>query len=222
MMKRLIGLGLSAITAATMLGATPASAADASLNVVHGIPGVQVEVCVDGAVAISGFAPGDVVTGVPLPAGTYDVKIVAGGEDCDAAAILEADGVELAAGKDYTAVAYLAEDGAPQLGLFKNNTKALPSGTSRLTVRHTAAAPAVDVFANGTRILTDVPNGASATLKVPTGIYATWAALPGDYQPVIGPDVLRLQKGMAYQVYAWGSANAGYRFAVVALEVGTK
>ena len=222
MKKRLIGIGVSAIFAVAMLGATPASAADASLNVVHGIPGVDVEVCVNGAVAIPGFQPGDVVTGVALPAGSYDVKIVGEGADGDAAAILEANGVELASGKDYTAIAYLAEDGTPQLGLFKNNANPIAKGMSRLTVRHTAAAPEVDIFANGARILTDVPNGASATLRVPTGIYAAWAALPGDYQPVVGPSVLKLQKGMAYQVYAWGSGEAGYDFAVVALEVGTK
>jgi hypothetical protein len=80
----------------------------------------------------------------------------------------------------------------------------------------------VDVWANGAVILQDVPNGASATLKVPAGVYAAWVSLPGDFAPVIGPAVLSLTKGMAYQVYAWGSASAGYGFAVVAVPVGTK
>jgi hypothetical protein len=222
MRKRLLGLGVAATLAVSMLGVGTASAADASLNVVHGIPGVDVEVCVNGAVAIPGFNPGEVVTGVPLPAGSYDVKIVAAGDGCDDPAILEATGIELADGKNYTAIAYLREDGTPTLGLFKNNVKPLAKGTARLTIRHTAAAPAVDVWANGNVLLSDVPNGASATLRVPTGVYAAWVSLPGDYAPVIGPAVLKLERGTAYQVYAWGSAAAGYSFAVVAVPVGTK
>jgi hypothetical protein len=222
MRKRLVGLGVAATLAVSMLGVGTASAADASLNVVHGIPGVDVEVCVNGAVAIPGFNPGEVVTGVPLPAGTYDVKIVAAGNTCDDAAILEAAGVALARDKNSTSIAYLTADGSPTLGLFKNNVKALRSDTARLTVRHTAAAPAVDVWANGAVLLEDVPNGASATMKVPTGVYAAWVSLPGDYAPVIGPAVLDLQEGTAYQVYAWGNGTSGYDFAVVAVQVGTK
>jgi Domain of unknown function (DUF4397) len=221
MRKRLVGLGVAATLAVSMLGVGTASAADASLNVVHGIPGLDVEVCVNGAVAIPGFNPGEVVTGVPLPAGTYDVKIVAAGDTCDDPAILEAAGIELASDKNYTAIAYLMEDGTPTLGLFKNNVKPLARGTARLTIRHTAAAPTVDVWANGATILSDVPNGASATLRVPTGVYAAWVSLPDEYAPVIGPAVLKLERGTAYQVYAWGSAGAGFDFAVVAVPVGT-
>jgi hypothetical protein len=221
MIKRLMGLGVGAALAVSMLGVGTASAADASLNVVHGIPGVDVEVCVNGAVAIPGFNPGEVVTGVALPAGTYDVRIVAAGDTCDDDAILEATGIELASGKNYTAIAYLMEDGTPTLGLFKNNVKPLAKGTARLTIRHTAAAPAVDVWANGSVLLEDVPNGASATMKVPTGVYAAWVSLPDEVAPVIGPAVLELRRSTAYQVYAWGSAD-GYNFAVVALPVGVK
>lgn len=220
MRKRLLGLGVAATLAVSMLGVGTASAADASLNVVHGIPGVDVEVCVNGDVAIPGFTPGEVVTGVALPAGAYDVKIVAAGDTCDDAAILEATGVELASDRNYTAIAYLSEDGTPTLGLFRNNVRPVPARSARLTIRHTAAAPAVDVWANGGVLLQDVPNGASATMRVPAGVYAAWVSLPGDHAPVIGPAVLKLAKGTAYQVYAWGNADAGYDLAVVGVPVG--
>lgn len=220
MRKRLLGLGVAATLAVSMLGVGTASAADASLNVVHGIPGVDVEVCVNGDVAIPGFTPGEVVTGVALPAGAYDVKIVAAGDTCDDAAILEATGVELASDRNYTAIAYLSEDGTPTLGLFRNNVRPVPARSARVTIRHTAAAPAVDVWANGGVLLQDVPNGASATMRVPAGVYAAWVSLPGDHAPVIGPAVLKLAKGTAYQVYAWGNADAGYDLAVVGVPVG--
>lgn len=222
MRKRFSALAVAGSLAISLLGVGTANAADASLNVVHGIPGVDVNVCVNGAVAIPDFNPGEVVTGVALAGGTYDVKIVGAADTCDDAAILEATGVELAGGRNYTAIAYLTADGTPTLGLFKNNIKALDKGVARLTVRHTAAAPAVDIWANGSVLLEGVPNGASATMKVPTGVYAAWVSLPGDYTPVIGPAVVKLSKGMAYQVYAWGDAVSGYAFAVVALSVGVK
>lgn len=222
MRKRLLGLAVGAAMIVSTLGAGSAAAADASLNVVHGIPGVDVEVCVNGAVAIPDFNPGEVVTGVALPSGSYDVKVVAAGGACTDAAILEANGLVLTSGGNYTAVAYLQANGDPTLGMFKNNVKPVAKGSARLTVRHTAAAPEVDVWANGSVLLQDVPNGASATMAVPKGVYAAWVSLPGDYQPVIGPEVLKLKKGNAYQVYAWGSGSAGYGLAVVAIPVGTK
>ncbi|HEX6330427.1 MAG TPA: DUF4397 domain-containing protein [Actinomycetota bacterium] len=222
MKKRLMGVGIGAALAVSTLGVGTASAADASLNVVHGIPGVNVEVCVNGSVAIPGFAPGDVVTGVALPAGSHDVKIVGEAGTCEDPAILEATGIELASGKNYTAVAHLTEDGTPTLGLFTNQIRPPAKGIARLTIRHTAAAPPVDVWANGRVLLEDVPNGASATLQVRRGVYAAWVSLPNDYAPVIGPAVLKLKKGVAYQVYAWGSAAAGYDLAVVAVPVGSR
>jgi hypothetical protein len=222
MNRRLVGLSLVATLLVSILGTGTASAADASINVVHGIPGVDVEVCVNGAAAIPDFSPGDVVSGVALPEGTYDVKIVGSGATCDQAAILEATGIQLARNANYTAIAHLTDDGQPTLSLFRNNVKPLKGRQARLTIRHTAAAPAVDVWANGQRLLRDVPNGASGTLRVRPGVYAAWVSLPGDFSPVIGPAVLRLQRGTAYQVYAWGSGTAGYDFAVVAVPVGSR
>jgi uncharacterized protein DUF4397 len=220
--KRLAGLAVAATLAFSMLGTGTAVATDATLNVVHGIPGVDVEVCLNGDVAIPDFNPGEVVTGVPLPAGAYDVKIVAAGDACSDAAILDATDIALEGGRNYTAVAYLDEAGDPTLGLFRNNVKPVAAGAARLTVRHTAAAPEVDVWANGKVLLQDVPNGASATMKVPTGVYAAWVSLPDEYAPVIGPSVLKLQRGTAYQAYAWGNADTGYELAVVAVKVGVK
>lgn len=222
MRKRFLGLLVAASMAMPILGATPASAADASLNVVHGIPGADVNVCVNGGEAISDFTYGEVVTDVPLAGGTYSFKIVAASDDCSDAGILAADGIDLAGGKDYTAVAYLEADGTPALGLYTNASKAVAKGTARLLVRHNAAAPAVDVWANGAQLVSDFHNGETAKAIVPQGVYAAWVSLPGDYQPVIGPAVLQLKKGFTYQVYAIGDATNGYDLAVVANKVGIR
>jgi len=222
MRKKLLGVLVAGSLAVSMLGVGTANAADASLNVVHGIPGVDVNVCVNDSEALSDFSFGEVVTGVPLADGLYTFKIVAAADDCTADGILVAADVELMEGKDYTAIAYLKADGTPTLGLYKNNVKPVAKGTARLIVRHNAAAPAVDVWANGAPLVTDLANGESAKTVVPKGVYAAWVSLPGDYQAVIGPAVLKLAKGFTYQVYAIGDGTSGYTFAVVATEVGAK
>ena len=157
-----------------------------------------------------------------LPAGSHEFKVVAQNGDCAGAGILVVV-AGLKADKNYTAVANLNDSGDPNLKLFTNNVKAVAKGTSRLTVRHTAAAPAVNVWANGAPLIagTDFTWGKSATVAVPKGIYAAWVSLPGEYKPVIGPAVLDLKGGFAYQVYAWGDGTSGYEFAVVSIKVGT-
>src|SRR4030067_981079 len=92
MRKRALGFVVAASITASLLGIGTANAADASLNVVHGIPGVDVNVCVNGAEAISEFNPGEVVTGVALAGGAYDFKIVAAGAGCGAGAVLGGTG----------------------------------------------------------------------------------------------------------------------------------
>jgi hypothetical protein len=214
------------IAAASPAGAALAHhhAGTARLNVVHGIPGVTVNVCVDGSNAIPNFAPGDTATGVPLPGGSHTFKIVAQADTtCSTAGVLSATAT-LKGGRNYTAVAALDSAGSPQLKLFTNNVSKTRRGTARLTVRHVANAPAVNVWANGTRIVrgTSFTWGSSATRNVPRGVYAAWVSLPKQFAPVIGPAVLQLKPGNAYQVYAWGDATAGYKLAVVTISVGSR
>jgi len=226
MRKTMIGLVAVGALGLGLVSTGPADArtGDATLNVVHGIPGVTVNVCVNGQDAIPDFQPGDVVSGVELPEGSYDVKIVAASDACAGAAILEADGVNLTAGKSYTAVANLNADGTPNIKLFTNNVKPVRAGKARLVIRHTAEAPAVNVWANGAVLIggDDFVWGASRGFVVPKGSYKAKVTLPGQSKAVIGPATLTLKPGSAYQVYAWGDGTDGYGLAVVATRVGTK
>jgi len=64
---------------------------------------------------------------------------------------MEADGVGVPAGANITDVDHLDESGKPRLTPYVNDTSQVAAGQARLTVRHDAAAPAVDVRAGGTR-----------------------------------------------------------------------
>jgi len=224
MRKRMIGIAVAAALAVTAVGGAVAYAGGmATLNVVHGVPGLNVNVCVNGNDAIPDFKPGDVKTGVKLPAGSYDLKIVKSTDTCADTAVLEADNVMLGAGKNYTVVANLNAGGNPNLKLFTNAIATTAAGKSRLTIRHTAEAPAVNVRVNGSVLIggTAFTWGKSKTVVVPQGTYDAKVTLPGQTAAVIGPATLKLKSGFAYQVYAWGSGMDGYGLAVVATKVGT-
>lgn len=224
--KRMLTLGVASLAALAVLvtGTVSASArsAKATINVVHGIPGLDVDVCVEGAKAIRNFNPGEVVAGVKLPPGTYHLGVVAHGTPCSAE-VLAADAT-VTGGRNYTVVANLNASGDPNLKIFTSNVSKVDEGTVRLQLRHTAAAPAVNVWADGARL--NAGNrftwGERRVRIVPDGAYRVKVTLPDSTRPVIGPVQLHLQAGYAYQVYAWGSAGTGYDLAVVPVHVGQR
>lgn len=95
---------------------------------------------------------------------------------------------------------------------------------ARVVVRHTAAAPGVNVWANGSPINRGykLVNGAQRRWNVPEGKYNAFVSLAGQSSPVIGPAGLSLKSGYSYQVYAWGNGAAGFGLIVIPLWVGEK
>jgi hypothetical protein len=219
------GSGLAAgalvVTALQPAAGAASAARSADLNVVHGIPGVAVKVCVDGQAAIRGFTYGEKVAGVAVPAGRHRVKVVAADKPCGAAGILK-QSYRLKAGHDYTVVAALRPSGAPTLDAFANRVGPVAAGKARLTIRHTAQAPAVNVWAGSTKLIGGhrFTGGDSRTLTVPQRHYRVKVSLPGSRKAVIGPKQLVVKPGRAYQVYAVG-APGHYRLVVVRAMVGT-
>jgi Domain of unknown function (DUF4397) len=225
MRKRILGLTLALVTGTALAASAPAAAAGGkpfTLNVVHGIPGVVVDVCVDGAKAITGFEPGDVVTGIALPEGTYRFDVTPAGAPCSAAILTATADLEGGRFKNYTVVANLDDEGDPNLLLFRNPMRKTEEGLARLVVRHTANAPAVTVWADGSRLNRgrEFEWGKSRRYNVPAGDYEVFVSLAGETDPVIGPVQLTLMAGHTYTVYAWGDGAAGYDLAVIAIEVG--
>ena len=227
MTKRIIGLAVALATTMALFGAAPAQAGDGqkfTLNVVHGIPGLTVDVCVNGAKAITDFEPGDVVTGVRLPEGEYRLKVTAAGDACSDAVLSAV--ADLAGGnnRNYTVVANLDDHGTPNLALFRNSTRKTEAGLARVVVRHTADAPAVNVWADGSPLNRGRKFvwGTQRRFDVPAGDYEVFVSLARQSKPVIGPADLSLTAGYSYQVYAWGNGDAGYGLAVIPLEVGEK
>lgn len=201
---------------ALLFAATPALADShtATVSVLHGIPDTPVDVYANGERLIDDFAPGTLAGPLELPAGEYDLALYpADAADASGEALLSAMDVAVPAGANATVVAHLTEAGQPALTPFVNDTSAVPAGQARVTVRHTAAAPAVDVRAGGQVVAPGLTNPNEATLTVPAGTISADVVLAGTDTVAIGPADLDLAEGTSTIVYAWGSGDAGYELA---------
>lgn len=202
---------IAAASGLALLGlAVPASADnhEAKLSVLHGIPDLTVDVYVNGDLTLDDFAPGDLAGPLDLPAGTYSVAITASDAMDDSEPVLGPIDLPLEGGANYTAVAHLTEGGDPTASLFNNDISATEAGEGRLTVRHVAAAPAVDVLAGGEAVITNLANPDEAKLDLPAGTVSASVAATGTTDPVIGPADVEIQDGVSTIVYAWGSLEA--------------
>jgi hypothetical protein len=220
-MRKIIIAGLAAGALVAAGAALPASAAegDASLSVLHAVPGVTVDVYVNNALTLDDFTPGTLAGPLPLPAGTYSVAITASDAADASAPIIGPIDLPLAANGNYTAVAHLDPSGTPTATLYTNDTSTLAAGEGRLTVRHDAAAPAVDVLAGGAAVITNLANPGESMLTLPAGTVSASVAATGTTTPVIGPADVTVAEGTNTIVYAWGSlADGNLALAVQTIE----
>ena len=195
------------------------SATNADLSVLHAVPDLPVDVYVNGALTLNDFQPGDLAGPLDLPAGVYTVAITAADAVDDSAPAIGPIDLTLAAGMSYTAVAHLDADGKPTATLFTNDLTTIPAGEGKLTVRHTAAAPAVDVLANGAAAFTNLTNPNEVKANLPVGTISAAVALTGTTTPVIGPVDVAIAEGVNTIVYAWGSAaNNNLKVAVQTID----
>lgn len=214
--RRSAALAGAATLATTLAGmgalALPAHAATAdgaSLSVLHGVPDTPVDVWVNDELTLDDFQPGDLAGPLDLPAGDYEVALTAPDATDASEPVLGPVTVTLEADTNYTAVAHLDEAGAPTVTPYVNDTSPTAAGEGRLTVRHDAAAPAVDVLAGGTPVIEGLANPDEASLDLPAGTIEASVAAAGTTDPVIGPAPVEVQEGVLTIVYAWGSLEDG-------------
>ena len=197
-------LGATAVVWAGL--AAPAYAADGvKLSVLHGVPGLTVDVYVNGERTLNDFKPGTLAGPLDLDAGSYEVAITAADAEDDSDPAIGPVDLDLKAGGNYTAVAHLDEGGDPTATLFTNDTSKTDAGQGRLTVRHTAAAPAVDILAGGDAVISDLSNPNEEVLDLDAGTVEASVAAAGTTDPVIGPAEVTVAEGKNTIVYAWGS-----------------
>ena len=168
---------------------------------VHAVPGLTVDVYANESLFLEDFKPGTITRPTVLDPGEYEIEVTPANSPKE---VLEAD-ARVKRGTEATAVAYLDKKGDPTLGLFKDNDTPVDDDKARLTVRHTAAAPRVDVRFKR-------PGGewkAAAARNLDAKRYRFDVVLAGTDDRVLGPVTLKLERRTHYFVYAWDSAADG-------------
>ncbi|MEM7274750.1 MAG: DUF4397 domain-containing protein [Actinomycetota bacterium] len=191
------------------LALSPASADDGvRIHLIHGIPGVDVDVEAGGANVFEGFSFGDTQDLSALAGATLEgVKVKVAGTDTVA---IDGGDITLPAEGNFTVIAHLDAEGTPTLGVFENDATNTAAGEGRLTVRHTAAAPAVDVLAADAVAFANVTNGNGGSLDLAAGTISASVVPTGETEPVvIGPADLTVVEGEHLLVYAVGSLEDG-------------
>ena len=184
---------------------------NSSLTVVHGIPEVTVDVYVNGAKALPGFAPNTVTDPIALPSGMIEVDIYLAGEGPDVAATPVLSGqIYMPPGGNVSAVAHLTDTGDLALSAFLNDTSAAGPNEGRVVVRHLANAPAVDIIANeALALFENVTNPNEGQLDVAAGTYGVTINAAGTDTVAFDAGDVTLPEGQSTIIYAVGDLAGG-------------
>ena len=199
---------------ALALALVPATAALADSHtgdviVVHGVPGLTVDIYVNGDLTFEDSEFGDVFGPLALPADSYNIEIYAAGADPMSTDPALEGSADLPAGAVATIAAYLEEGGAPTLGVFVENNSSTDAGFARITARHLADFGAVDILANDGEVWGDVTNGIGADTDVPADTYNIKITAANDPGTVAFDADLPLAEGTNTIAYAIGSVEGG-------------
>ena len=206
MKKLLAGAAALAATLLAVPAGTSSAQESADIMLLHGIPGVTVDVAVDGAVVIEGFEPGD-MQDLSAFAGQTLVNLEARPAGTEDVVIGPVPSFEVPAAGSWTVVAHLDAEGTPTITAFENDTSAAADGQGRLTVRHTAAAPAVDVVLGDARPVENLSNPDEASLDVPASEIAGAQIAPTGGDPIADVPTVTVVAGENLVVYAVGSLD---------------
>jgi len=197
-----------AILAAVLIPGAAGAQDAARVHLIHGIPDTDVDLAAGGAVVIPGFSYGDTQDLSGFAGTTLEgLQVLLAGTDTVA---IDVGDFDVPASGNFTAIAHLDAAGTPTVSVFENDTSTIDAGSGRLVVRHTAAAPEVDILAGGAVAFANVPNGAEGSADLPAGTVSASVVPAGATEPVvIGPADLPIAEGASLTVYAVGSLDAG-------------
>jgi uncharacterized protein DUF4397 len=202
-------------------GAPAAHAQDETaghIRVVHGLRGIVADIYLDGTLVLPTFQPERSTDPLEIPAGDHVVEIRAAGAAITDAAMLTQT-VTVPAGFVGSLVAHLGETGAPTLSVFPDDLTPVPAGTSRLVVRHAAAAEDVNVLLNSAPTLTDVAPAKEASAVVTSGAYEISVTALAGGAPLAPPQKVEYPDGTANFMYLIGS-EADHSLGWAAVQIG--
>jgi uncharacterized protein DUF4397 len=174
------------------------------IRVVHGLRGLVADIYLDGTLALPTFQPERSTDPLAIPAGDHLIEIRSAGAAMTAEPLLTQT-VTVPSGFEGSLVAHLGPNGAPTLSVFADDLTPVPAGTSRLVVRHTAAAEGVNVLLNAKAALTGVEALKEASQVVPSGPYEIEVTGFAGGAPLAPPQNVEYPDGTANFMYLIGS-----------------
>ena len=181
---------------------------DGLIRVVHGLRGLVADIYLDGTLVLPTFQPERSTDPLAIPAGDHVIEIRTAGAASTETPLLTQT-VTVPAGFRGSMVAHLGPSGAPQLSVFADDVTAVPAGTSRLVVRHAAAAQGVTVLLNAQPVLTDVAPATEGAEVVPAGPYEIEVTPLAGGAPLAAPQDVEYPDGTANFMYLIGSESEG-------------
>ena len=200
-----------------LIGSATAAEAASRVFIIHGIPGVAVDVYASAAGSaipsvptIPGFQPKQIVDVAGVGAGAYDIRIfVQGANPQTATPVIAVLGAAIPDNVELSILAHLDGHGAPTATVYRNDNSAVQQGWARVSVRHAAEAPAVQLTAGGVPKLA-LTNPFFGDLEVPAGVNVPLQLqVPFTGAPITAPATLNFASGTRYFVYAIGSVAGG-------------
>ena len=215
-----VAMVATAMTLATGLFSTAqaAPARTATVTVLHAIPvgsGVgTVDVYAGAEPLAQDLAAGDQQT-MQVPAGTYDLRIVADGRgSAPDRTLLRAPRARVIADRNITVVAHLNSAGRPALTQYTNNTRTVGMGMGRLTVRNVASGTPLDLRVAGTTMKNRLRNPQQTDLGLLAGNYRLDVRAEDTGRRLMAPVPVtitnrpgRSDMGTNSIVYIWGSTT---------------
>ncbi len=205
-MKRVL-MSLAALSATVLVPNMASAQASVDLTLVHGLPGVTADVAVDGTVVIDNFVPGSLAN-ITSFAGQTLTNLTVTDDSTGDVVIGPIASVEVPASGSHSLVVHLDDGGTPVLSTFANNTDAVTSGEARLTLRHTAEAPAVDLIIGTERPIVAATNGQSGEVERPAGQLSDAQLAPTGEAAIATLPALDMAANTNTIVYVIGSTSA--------------
>lgn len=208
---------VSGLAASSIALAAPANAAPTKIATVgffQAIPLGSVDIYIDTKKVADNLKPGAVVGGLQVSAGKHRVRVLEDTAKFKASAFLDKT-FTFTSGKNYSIIPHQKRANTSArttfaLTKYTNDTRPVADGKGRVTVRHVAAAPPVDVWVNDKLAIRGLSNPHEAKTVLPAGTYKVAVALTyNNSSPVLGPLDLTVAPNVNTIVYAWGNPFKG-------------
>lgn len=202
---RLLPLALIAsLLIAMSIGPAVAQEGDATLRVVHAVHGAgAVDVYINGDTAIEGLDYSEATEYLDVPAGDYNLRIVAAGDDPEGAFVDMT--ITLASDTPHTAVAIGPVDAAQAVVIVDDHT-APPDGMAKLSlINATSDGVEVTLTAGDESLVGDVPSAdASEYAELEVGAFDLTIRSVANNEDIATLSGFSVDSGGTYSVFALG------------------